>query len=191
VIQAPTTSKLFRVGESITLSGFATDAQDGTLPNSGLSWEVLLHHNNDHTHPYFGPVSGNNLTFTAPAPEDLAATAGSFLEIRLKATDSQGLSTTITQSLQPRRVNITLTTKPGGLALTVNGTGVQGPFSFVSWDGYALNVNAPAPQPAPGSQQYVFQNWSDGGAAAHTIVTPPSAATFTATFRKQKAPRTR
>ena len=191
VIQAPTTSKLFRVGEVITLSGSATDAQDGTLPNSALTWQVLLHHNNDHTHPYFGPATGNNLTFTAPPPEDLAATAGSFLEIRLTATDSQGLSTTITQNLQPRRVNITLTTKPGGLALTVNGTGVQGPFSFVSWDGYALNVNAPAPQPAPGNQQYVFQSWSDAGAAAHTIVTPASAATYTATFRKQKAPRTR
>jgi chitodextrinase len=56
VIQAPTTSKLFRVGEVITLTGFATDAQDGTLPNSSLTWQVLRHHNNDRTHPYFGPT---------------------------------------------------------------------------------------------------------------------------------------
>ena len=191
VIQAPTISKLFRVGEVITLSGSASDAQDGTLPASSLTWQVLLHHNNDHTHPYFGPASGNNLTFTAPAPEDLAAATGSFLEIRLTATDSQGLTTTIVQNLQPRRVNITLTTKPTGLALTVNGSSVQGPFTFVSWDGYALNVSAPSPQPASGGQQYVFQNWSDGGAAAHTIVTPASAATYTANFKRQKVPRSR
>jgi glucose/arabinose dehydrogenase len=191
VIQAPAISKLFRVGEVITLSGSATDAQDGTLPDSSLTWQVLLHHNNDHTHPYFGPASGNNLTFAAPAPEDLQAATGSFLEIRLTATDSQGLSRTIVQNLQPRKVNITLTTKPSGLTLTVNGTSVTGPFIFVSWDGYALNVNAPSPQPASGGQQYVFQNWSDGGAAVHTIVTPATAATYTANFKRQKVPRTR
>jgi glucose/arabinose dehydrogenase len=189
VINSPAASKLFRVGEVIALTGTATDAQDGTLPDSALTWQVILHHNNDHTHPYFGHVSGNNLSFTAPAPEDLNAASGSFLEIRLTATDSQGLSTTITQNLQPRKVNVTLTTKPGGLMLTVNGTSVTGPFTFVSWDGYALNVNAPSPQPASGNQQYVFQNWSDGGAAAHTIVTPASAATYTANFKRQKVGR--
>ena len=189
-INSPTPTKLFRVGEVITLSGSATDAQDGQLPNSSLSWEVLRHHNNDHTHPYFSG-SGNNLTFTAPPPEDLAAATGSFLDIRLTATDSQGLSTTIVQNLQPRKVNITVTSKPAGLALMLNNTGVQGPFTFVSWDGYALNVNAPSPQPASGNQQYVFQNWSDGGAAAHTIVTPASAATYTANFKRQKTGRNR
>jgi hypothetical protein len=191
VIQAPTTSKLFRVGEIITLTGSATDTQDGNLPSSSLTWQVLLHHNNDHTHPYFGPASGNNLTFAAPAPEDLAAATGSFLEIRLTATDSQGLSTTIVQNLQPRKVNITLTTKPGGLGLIVNGANIQGPFSFVSWDGYVLNVQAPSPQPAAGNQQYVFQNWSDGGAASHAIVTPASAATYTANYKKQRIGRNR
>ena len=29
---------------------------------------------------------------------------------------------------------------------------------------------------------YTFASWSDGGAASHTIVTPATAATFTATF---------
>ena len=100
-------------------------------------------------------------------------------------------SVAIVQNLQPRNVNITLTTKPSGLALSVNGTSVQGPFTFVSWDGYALNVSAPSPQPAGGGQQYVFQNWSDGGAGAHTIVTPATATTYTANFKRQKVPRTR
>ncbi|MFL6469180.1 MAG: PQQ-dependent sugar dehydrogenase [Pyrinomonadaceae bacterium] len=190
-INSPTTSKLFRVGETITLSGSATDSQDGQLPSSSLNWQVLLHHNGDHTHPFFGPTNGNNLTFSAPAPEDLAAATGSFLEIRLTATDSQGLSTTIVQNLQPRKVNITLTTKPSGPGLIVNNTSVQAPFTFISWDGYAFTVNAPSPQPAPGNQQYIFQNWSDGGAAAHTITTPPSAFTFTANFIKRKVGRNR
>ena len=56
---------LFRVGQQITLSGSATDPEDGALPEGSLEWEVLQHHNGDHTHPDFSET-GNNLTITAP-----------------------------------------------------------------------------------------------------------------------------
>ncbi|HEX8568061.1 MAG TPA: PQQ-dependent sugar dehydrogenase [Pyrinomonadaceae bacterium] len=180
-ITSPTATQLFRVGETITLQGSATDPQDGNLPSSALTWEVLLHHNNDHTHPFLPPTSGNNITFTAPAPEDLAAATASFLEIRLTATDSTNLTTTVTRYFYPRKVNVTFATNPAGLNLTVNGTNVAGGTTVVSWDGYGLNVNAPT-QTVNGNQ-YAFQSWSDGGAQAHTITTPATAATYTATFR--------
>jgi glucose/arabinose dehydrogenase len=180
-ITSPTTAQLFRVSETITLTGSATDAQEGTLPANRLSWQVLLHHNNNHTHPYFGPQTGNNLTFTAPAPEDLDAATGSFLEIRLTATDSQGLSSTVVQNFQPRKVNITFATNPPGLGLTVNAVQLTGPQTVVSWDGYQLNVNAPNQTDASGQQQN-FTSWSDGGAQSHTITTPATAATYTANF---------
>jgi glucose/arabinose dehydrogenase/PKD repeat protein len=180
-IVSPTATQLFRVGETITLQGSATDPQDGTLPASALTWEVLLHHNNNHTHPFLPATTGNNITFTAPAPEDLAAATGSFLEIRLTATDSNNLSTTVTRNFQPRKVNITFATNPTNLNLTVNGTNVAGGTSVVSWDGYGLNVNAPT-QTVNGNQ-YAFQSWSDNGAQTHTITTPATNATYTATFR--------
>ena len=181
VINTPTDAQLFRVGETITLNGAGTDAQDGSVPDNRLTWEVILHHNNDHTHPYVPATVGNNITFTAPAPEDLAAAAGSFLEIRLTATDANGLSATVARNFQPRRVNITLATNPAGLNLTVNGGNVTGATTFVSWDGYLLNVNAPD-QSANG-QSYIFQSWSDGGARAHAIATPATATVYTATFQ--------
>jgi glucose/arabinose dehydrogenase/chitodextrinase len=180
-INTPTASQLFRVGETITLNGAATDAQDGSIPNNRLTWEVILHHNNDHTHPFVPPTPGNNITFTAPAPEDLPAAIGSFLEIRLTATDANGLSATVTRNFQPRKVNITLATQPAGLNLTVNGLTVSGATTFVSWDGYALNVNAP--DQTFNNRSYIFQSWSDGGARAHTITTPAMAATYTAVFQ--------
>lgn len=180
-ITSPTANQLFRVGETITLTGSATDAQEGNLPSSALTWEILLHHNNDHTHPFLPPTSGNNVTFTAPAPEDLAAAANSYLEIRLTATDSNNLSTTVTRNFQPRKVNVTFATSPTGLNLTVNGTNVTGGTTVVSWDGYGLNVNAPNQN--RNGDQYAFQSWSDGGAQTHTITTPAAAATYTATFR--------
>lgn len=187
-IIAPTTSKLFRVGETITLQGSATDVQDGALADSRLSWRVLFHHNNDHTHPYVPPTAGNNITFTAPPPEDLAAATGSFLEIFLTATDSNGLSTTVSQILNPRRVNITFATEPAGLRIEINGTTITAPHTLVSWDGYILNVNAPAQLDGAG-RAFEFASWSDGGAATHAITTPASAATYTAVFRTTAAPQ--
>ena len=47
----PPPDLLFRVGQQITLSGSATDPEDGQLPQESLEWEVLQHHNGTHTHP--------------------------------------------------------------------------------------------------------------------------------------------
>jgi glucose/arabinose dehydrogenase len=179
-ISSPSSTARFAVGQTITLTGTATDAQDGTLAASRLSWTVLLHHDT-HTHPYFGPSTGNNLTFTAPAPEDFAATSTSFLEIYLTATDSAGATTTVRRDMQPRLVSITFDSSPAGLSLTVNGTSVTTPRTVTSWERYALNVRASTQRDSAG-QPWLFSSWSDGGAAAHTIQTPAAPATYTATF---------
>ncbi|HVG38962.1 MAG TPA: PQQ-dependent sugar dehydrogenase, partial [Pyrinomonadaceae bacterium] len=137
VILAPAATARFSVGQTITLQGWATDEQDGTLPDAKLTWQVLLHHNT-HTHPLLNPTPGNNIVITAPAPEDLAATETSYLEIRLTATDSGGLTRTITQDLRPRLVNVTFNTQPANLKLEVNGTTSTAPRTLVSWEKYLL-----------------------------------------------------
>lgn len=184
-ISTPTSTARFAVGETITLSGNATDAEDGSLPPSSLSWIVTLHHNT-HTHPFVPPTAGNNVTFQAPAPEDLAATTTSYLTIHLTATDANGASSTVTRTLQPRLVNVTLDTVPSGLTLSVNGTAVTTPRTITSWDKYALALNA-ATQRDAGATPWLFSTWSDGGAAAHTVITPASATTVTATFARATA----
>jgi PKD repeat protein len=179
VISSPAAGVTFAVGQTITLTGSATDAQDGTINPATLQWTVLRHHLT-HTHPWFSGT-GNNLTFTAPAPEDLAATTNSYLEIYLTATDSGGLSATANRNVQPRTVAITLATIPSGLKLTVNGTTVTGPTTITSWQGWQLNLTAPARQ-----SPYSFVSWSDGGAATHSVTTPGAPATYTATYKKGK-----
>jgi glucose/arabinose dehydrogenase len=178
-ISSPAPGALFRVGETITLTGAGTDPEEGSLPSSALSWRVLLHHN-DHTHPLFGPATGNNLTFTAPPPEDLAATAGSYLEVHLTVTDSGGLSNTLLRNFDPRRVNVTLASSPAGRTLAVNGQAFTAPQTFVSWDNWGLDVQA-GDQAAPG-QGWAFSSWSDAGAPSHSYPTPASNATLTASF---------
>jgi glucose/arabinose dehydrogenase/PKD repeat protein len=181
-IESPATTKLFKVGEPITLRGSASDAQDGALAASALSWEIRQHHNGNHWHPFFSGA-GTNLTFSAPPPEDLSATGeGNYLEIRLTATDSQGLSKTVSRELRPKRVSIAFQSNPSGLSLQVNGTSFTTPQTLTSWEGYKLIVNAPAPQTLSG-KTYVFASWSDGKGQQHDIVTGAASSTYTATFK--------
>lgn len=179
-ITSPAAGQLFRVGQTVTLTGSATDAQDGTLPASALSWTVLLNHNGNHTHPWFSGT-GNNLTFTAPAPEDLDATDGSFLEVRLSATDSGGLTGNAQRNMQPSKIALTLDTEPAGRALRINGRQVVAPYTFTSWEGWGVDVVAP--NQSDGTDTWVFTSWSDGGGLAHRIVTPGAPTTYTATFQ--------
>jgi hypothetical protein len=189
LIDSPSANLLYSVGQQITLSGSATDPEDGQLTGTSLSWEVLQHHNGTHTHPYFSET-GNNLTITAPMPEGLDATgSGNYLEVRLTATDKKGLSQTVTREIQPNRVdvsfatNTTNTTNPtSGLSLLINGQKFTTPKTLLSWEGYKLNVNAPSPQTLSG-KPYVFSSWSDGNGKQHDIVTGATPSTYTATFK--------
>ena len=181
-IDSPSADTLFKVGQKIRLRGSATDAEDSAAPT--LSWKVLQHHNGDHTHPWFSG-RGNDLAFTAPAPEDLLSTdpRGNYLEIRLTATDSRGLSRTEVLKLRPRTVGVRFESRPTGFRLEVNGETFRAPKRFVSWEGYKLNVRAPAQR--HNRRDWAFDSWSDGGTAAHVILTPATSSTYTATFERR------
>jgi glucose/arabinose dehydrogenase/PKD repeat protein len=195
-ISVPANGSTFAVGQNITLTGSAADQQDGTEPPSRLFWQVLLHHLSTpnttgavdcssltgHFHPYFGPTSGNNLGFTAPAPEDLDAVNCSYLEIILTAFDAQGLSGSTSIRINPRQVQITFAANPSGATIAVNGNSFTGSRTYLSWEGYQLFAQA-LTQPATGGGFWVLQNWSDNNNfASRVISTPASPATYTANF---------
>jgi PKD repeat protein len=52
VINTPAAGTTWKVGDVINFSGGATDAQDGAVPPSALSWELILQHcpSNCHSH---------------------------------------------------------------------------------------------------------------------------------------------
>lgn len=174
VIEAP--GQPFAVGDELRLTARATDAEDGRLAGDTLSWTVLLHHD-EHTHPFLGPAEGDTLRFVAPGPESLAAAPTSYLEVRLTATDSDGLTVTTVTDLRPRMVDVTLASDPDGFLLVVNGTNVQAPRTMASWVGYALDLEA------RNQDGYEFRSWSDGGEARHTVLTPDHDTTYTARFQ--------
>ncbi len=185
-IDTPTVGDRFAVGQTITMHATATDAEDGTLAASRLSWVVLRHHD-VHTHPFLAPTAGNDVQITQPVPEDLGSGINGYLEIQLTATDSAGVTTTVTRDVQPNRVNLTFSTNPAGRDVVVAGTTYTAPKTITSWQGYAIGVDARTQTDGSGST-WNFQTWSDGGAAAHTIVTPAAPTTYTATFVQSFGP---
>jgi PKD repeat protein len=186
VIDTPTSSLTWKVGDTINFSGHASDAQDGTLPASALSWSLIMHHcftpTDCHTHliqTTSGVASGS---FTAPDHEYPC-----WLEVQLTATDSGGLSSTASVRLDPKTVVLTFKTNPGGLVLSdmvVNEAPRTTPFSVTVVVGSANSVSAPSPQQFNKST-YLFSSWSDGGPQSHTISAPAANTTYTASYRKR------
>lgn len=182
-IIAPAAGATFRVGQQIALSGAATDAQDGTVPGTALSWEVRRHHA-DHWHPYHS-AQGATTAFSAPAPEDLDAVDNSYLEVRLSATDSAGLTTVVTREVRPLVVSLTFSTEPAGLAVRVD-DGVAArtldtPASLRVWAGQSLALSAPAGQ-STGGEQLQLCGWRHGGPGEQSYKAPATDANLRAVF---------
>jgi glucose/arabinose dehydrogenase/PKD repeat protein len=185
VIDSPSSSLTWKVGDTINFSGHATDAQDGTLPASALSWSVIMHHcftpTDCHTHliQTFNGVSSGS--FTAPDHEYPC-----WLELQLTATDSGGLTSPTSVRLDPKTVALTFKARPSRLAvsdLVVNDAPRTTPFSLTAVVGSANSVSAASTEHYR-KATYFFASWSDGGSQSHTITAPAVNTTYTATYLK-------
>jgi PKD repeat protein len=180
-IDTPVPGTTWKASEGISFSGKGNDGEDGALPASALSWKWIVHHcptaDTCHEHVwenFSGVASG---TFTAPDHE-----YPSYLELRLTATDSGGLTDTKSVRLDPKTVELNFRSDPAGLKLMVGGSESTTPFSRTAIVGSKNLVSAPSPQALAGTT-YNFASWSDGGAQSHEIVAPDAAAaTYTATY---------
>jgi PKD repeat protein len=181
VIDTPSPSLTWAVGDTINFSGHATDTQDGTLPASALTWELIIHHCTTGCHTHLqetrtGVASGS---FNAPDHD-----YPSYLEIRLTARDSGGLTATASVNIQPRTANLTFQTSPTALQLTAGSTTARAPFTITAIVNGQVTVIAPDQRYH--GKNYVFVSWSDGGARSHGITVPATNATYTATYRRVK-----
>jgi glucose/arabinose dehydrogenase len=183
-ITAPAAGTTWKVGDQIRWSGSATDAQDGPLPGSALSWALIMHHcpSNCHQHPlqtFSGAGGGENDVFFAPDHE-----YPSHLELRLTATDSGGLTDVESVRLDPRTVTLTLNSSPTGFSLTFNGSQAVAPFTRTVIQGSRNSISAISPQ-TKAKKSWLFKTWSDGGAQSHDVIAPNSSTTYTATFKQR------
>ena len=177
IIESPAQGSTYQAGDALLFSASATDAEDGSLPASAITWWVEFHHG-DHTHPFLPTTPGRSGTLAIPVRGETADDV--FYRIHLRATDSAGQTAEITRDLLPRKARVTLATQPAGLTLTLDGQPVTGPSSVTGVTGIERDLGA-TDQTANG-RRYRFDSWSDGQPASHTIATPGSDTTYTAAF---------
>jgi len=160
--------------------------------NYVLQWRVVTSVSN----PEFGSV------VVEPASPDGYYADGSTIQItavpvagyRLKSwSGSSNLSlptigSVVNQSqsfvatFEPKPItDYTISTNPPGLNILVDGTVMTAPQLFQWKENETHTVSAPSPQ-TPGSIQYVFTGWSDGGTQTRTIKVGQPPATLTANF---------
>ncbi len=81
-------------------------------------------------------------------------------------------------------VAITVQTSPPGQSITVDGTTTSTAQSLNWVPGSSHTISTTSPQTSGGTH-FVFNNWSDGGAIAHSVTGPASATVYTASFDTQ------
>ena len=176
----PVEGTTFAVGDIFSLIGNAIDGNNGQLlPSESLMWEVRQHHNT-HYHPFLDRTTGNTIVIDpAPSPEDYLAATNSYLEVLLTATDSYGISTTVTTNLMPKMVYVDLRSVPSGLEFLVDGSIVITPDSVATWTNHELHVEA--------HQRHgplVFDHWSNGEPADHIITVGDTDFSLVAMYEK-------
>lgn len=178
-ITAPVAGTLYSAGDTIAYAGTGTDPEDGTLPPSAFTWEIVFHHDT-HTHPFIAPFSGvKSGTFVIPNVGETSANV--WYRIHLTVTDSKGLTHASFRDVQPRKVTLQLVTSPPGLQVTLDGQPKTAPVSVVGVVGMKRTIGVIASQTVTGLP-YKFGSWSDGGAVTHVITTPTVNTTYSASF---------
>ena len=178
VIASPAAGYEWAVGDEVEFEGEANDPEQGTLPPSALDWTLTIHHcpSNCHTHPLQSFEGTDSGSFATPDHE-----YPSYLELTLTATDSGGLEESTGVLLDPRTVDITLDSDPGGISLTLNGDSAPAPFATEVIVGSTSTIAAPASVDLAG-HPWDWGGWDHGGERTQTVTAPETDVTYTARY---------
>jgi glucose/arabinose dehydrogenase/PKD repeat protein len=183
-IQTPRDGGTFRAGDTIAVSGDATDPEDGTLPASAFTWIIDFLHEG-HVHPALLQSGVKSTTFTVPTSgHDFRGNTR--YRITLTVTDSTGLQSSQSITVFPEKVNLTFNTIPAGLSLVIDGITSTAPVVYDTLIGFTHAIEAP--NQSSGGTAYAFASWSQGGAQSQTIVVPNANQSYTASFQATQVP---
>ena len=167
----PTTPAPYKVADPIRLTPSATDAEDGTIPRSAITFQQIQHHcptpGNCHLHPgalSTAPPSGA-YGITMPDHGD-----DSFLEVVVTATDSAGASATKSITLPTEEHNLSVSSSPAGASIVVNATNSIANPVLKEVAGSQNRLIAPAT-----SGNLVFMQWADGTTTPDRTIFMPQA----------------
>lgn len=179
VITTPVLGSTFQAGDTISFAGTATDVEDGTLPASAFTWEIIMHHD-AHTHPALSPTSGVT-SGSYQIPQETHDDTNIWYRIHLTVQDSSGLTRSTYRDMRPQVTTVTMRTIPAGLQVRVNGVPYTAPVVLSEIVNTSWMIEAPSPQ-IVGDMNYVFDSWLHGGTSSQTISVPATPTTYTAKF---------
>ncbi len=167
----------WKVGDVIDFAGRATDAEEGELPPSALTWDLVVHHCPSDCHLHFlkqesGVASGSFVAIDHEYPMHL--------ELRLTARDRDGLVGTTSIALRPKTTTVVVDSQPSGLQVAINEKVATAPFSRTVIVGSSNSLGAPTQSQA--GQTHQWQAWADGGPQNRTVIATEGAAPYLARF---------
>lgn len=126
----------------IAFSASASDPEEGVLPASRFSWEIVLHHD-EHTHPVLTLQGRREGTFHVPSEGHNQLTA--FFRVRVTVRDAQGLTATAFRDVTPIRSSMLLDSVPPGLEVRLEGAPYTTPANptVIMFMSYTLSVTTP------------------------------------------------
>lgn len=186
-VVTPRPNHYYAAGDTMRFSGVAIDPQDGQLPPSALTWQILFEHHplnnpNHHAHPFFGPTSGIsggtvNLNFGETEPDV-------WYRVFFTAINSYQLTQTSYVDVFPAHAQLFVNTSPIQVKVLFDGAPKNPPLSLWSVVNTVRSLGVDSPQIVDGLF-YDFVSWSDGGARFHNILTPWTPSSYIANFWKR------
>lgn len=179
VILDPVEGSTYAAGDMLVFSGSATDAEDGLVPASSLSWKIDFHHDM-HTHPALPSLPGvEGSSFAIPRVGETSANV--WYRVYLTATDQGGLSKTTYRDVLPRKGLININTKVAGLKINLDGQLITTPAAVISVVGLTRTVEAPLLQSNEGGD-FLFSKWEDGKPRLFAFDVPEGDVSFLAEY---------
>jgi len=173
-ITAPNTPSGPTIGTTGTIYSFSTGGSSSNLGHS-LQYQFDW---GDGTYSGWSSSTSASKTWSSASSYAVKAQARCATDTSVVSAWSSGLSVTIAAAT----LSYTVTTSPGGLQITVDGTAYTAPKTF-SWAvGSSHTIALSSPQNGSSGTRYVFSSWSDSGAQSHTITAPSASTTYTANF---------
>lgn len=161
---------IYRGGDTITFSGMATDAEDGPLDATDMTWFVNFHHNT-HNHPFIPATTGiAGGQFVVPTNSETAPDV--WYRVHLIVTDSVGLTTEVIRDVYPATSDFAVLANLSGVDILVDELTTVSPTTVTGVVNVQRTIEA-MPNVAVDGNVGSFVQWLDGETARRREISTP------------------
>lgn len=183
-LRVPEGADDFEAGDSLRFTATARDS-DGQIDKSSYRWSVLFDHD-DHQHPVLSSDGRTAVVLDIPrVGHPFEGDTG--FSISVTVTDSDGLSTTKTRQIKPKKINVDIASNLEGGLVAVDGIAHTTPFRIDTIPEFKHRLSVPATAVVDGKRTD-FEAWTDTD-DRFRIISATSGATYTAVLNSADVER--